>query len=178
MLTYEPTGTAATWFFLDVSFFGFSLDNRGTLADLWAKTGPVHLDSSLSCWNSSLPGGESAIPHWKAAGKFPAWQTDPTQPCNDIYTLLLDQAKQYLLTVSLASIAGSACFIFAADKFKRRKWLTTSFLLLAVMFLVTGGVYYGVNHKSGGPATIVLVALCHFLFNFGKPASSPPPGHS
>jgi PHS family inorganic phosphate transporter-like MFS transporter len=157
-----------------VSFYGFSLDNRGTLADLWATTGPVRLDSSLSCWNSTLPGGESAIPHWKADGRYPAWQTDPTQPCDDIYTLLLDQAKQYLLTVSLASIAGSACFIFAANRFKRREWLTTSFLLLTVMFLVTGGVYYGVNHRAGAPATVVLVALCHFLFNFGQFFPTPP----
>jgi PHS family inorganic phosphate transporter-like MFS transporter len=161
------TGTSATWFLLDVSFYGFSLDNRGTLADLWATTDPAHLNPSLSCWNTTLHGGESAIPGWKAQGRYPAWQTDPTKPCNDLYTLLLDQSKQYLLTVSLASIAGSACFIFAANRFKRREWLTTSFLLLAVMFLVTGAVYYGVNHTTGAPATVVLVALCHFLFNFG-----------
>ncbi|KAB5536595.1 major facilitator superfamily domain-containing protein [Coniochaeta sp. 2T2.1] len=164
---YYLLGTAATWFFLDVSFYGFSLDNRGTLADLWATTNPVHLSPSLPCWDSTLPGGESAIPGWAAAGRYPSWQTDPTQPCKTIYSLLLDQAKQYLLTVSVASIAGSACFIFAANRFRRREWLTTSFLLLAVMFLVTGGVYYGVNHTSGAPATVALVALCHFLFNFG-----------
>lgn len=152
-----------------MSFYGFSLDNRGTLADLWATTGPVPLNPSLSCWNSSLPNGTSAIPSWAASRHYPAWQTDPTQPCSTIYTLLLDQAKQYLLTVSLASIAGSACFIFAANRFKRREWLTTSFLLLALMFLVTGGVYYGVNHRPGAPATVVLVAICHFLFNFGQP---------
>jgi PHS family inorganic phosphate transporter-like MFS transporter len=45
--------------------------------------------------------------------------------------------------------------------------LTASFLLLAVMFVLTGVVYYGVNHTAGAPATVVMVALCHFLFNFG-----------
>jgi PHS family inorganic phosphate transporter-like MFS transporter len=41
------------------------------------------------------------------------------------------------------------------------------------MFVITGGVYYGVNHSSGAPATLVLVAVCHFLFNFGKHCVSP-----
>lgn len=164
---YYLLGTASTWFFLDLSFYGFSLDNRGTLADMWATSGPAHLDPSLSCWTSGLPGGESAIPGWKTDG-YPSWLTDATRPCDSIYDILLDQAKQYLLTVSLSSIAGSVCFIFAANRFKRREWLTTSFLVLAAMFVVTGGVYYGVAHTTGAPATIVLVALCHFLFNFGK----------
>lgn len=163
---YYLLGTSATWFFLDVSFYGFSLDNRGTLADLWATSGPVRLTPSLSCWNSTIPDGKSAIPGWKTDG-IPTWQTDPTKPCNTIYDILLDQARQYLLTVSIASIAGSTCFIFAVNRFKRREWLTTSFLLLAIMFLLTGGVYYAVNRKSGAPATVVMVAICHFLFNFG-----------
>ncbi len=161
-------GTAATWFFLDISFYGFSLDNRGVLADLWATTGKPGLDPSLSCWNSSLAGGNSTVPGWALSGDLPAWQTDITQPCNSIYDVLIEQAKQYLLTVSLSSIAGSACFIFAANRFRRRQWLTTSFLILCVLFLITGGVYYGVSHKSGAPATVVLVAICHFVFNFGE----------
>lgn len=170
---YYLLGTASTWFFLDLSFYGFSLDNRGTLADMWVTTERTTLDASLSCWTSNLPGGQSAVPSWESNG-FPSWQTDPTKPCNTIYDVLLDQAKQYLLTVSLSSIAGSVCFIFAADRFKRREWLTTSFLVLAAMFVVTGGVYYGVHHSSCAPATVVFVALCHFLFNFGKkPASLP-----
>ncbi len=63
------------------------------------------------------------------------------------------------------------------------KWLTTSFLLLAVLFLITGGVYYGVNHTPGAPATVVLVAICHFAFNFAYapgplPLPLPPPPFS
>lgn len=36
-----------------------------------------------------------------------------------------------------------------------------------VLFLLTGGVYYGVAHTRGAPATVVCVAICHFFFNFG-----------
>ncbi|KAK0612953.1 inorganic phosphate transporter [Bombardia bombarda] len=159
-------GTTMTWFFLDISFFGFSLDNRGTLADLWATTRKPALGPDLVCWNSTLPGGagSSLVRGWEY---IPTWQTDATQPCNTIYETLIEQSKQYLLTVSIASIAGSGCFIFAANRIRRRQWLTTSFLILAVLFLITGGVYYAVAHRRGAPATVVLVAICHFVFNFG-----------
>ena len=160
---YYLLGTAATWFFLDISFYGFSLDNRGILSDLWATSNAVPITSNLTCWQ--IHNGTSAVPGWN--GTLPYWQTDNTQPCNTIYQTLLEQAEQYLLTVSIASIAGSACAIFAVNRFPRREWMTTSFLLLAVLFVITGGVYYGVSHGPGAPATVVLVAICHFAFNFG-----------
>lgn len=88
-------------------------------------------------------------------------------PCNNIYDVLLEQAKQYLLTVSISSIAGSICFIFFANRLPRRQWLTFSFITLAVLFVITGCVYYGVAYTHGAPATVTLVALSHFAFNFG-----------
>ena len=160
-------GTAATWFFLDVSFYGMSLDNRGTLSTMWATTTPTKIDSSLECWTSSLRGGNSTVPDWATNG-LPVWSTDATHPCNTIYDVLIEQTKQYLLTVSLASIAGSACFVVFANRIPRRQWLTASFLLLAGFFVITGCVYYGVHQKQGAPATVVFVAICHFMFNFGK----------
>ncbi|KAH6610911.1 hypothetical protein Trco_000931 [Trichoderma cornu-damae] len=163
---YYLLGTSAAWFFLDVSFYGLSLDNRGTLADMWATTKATPINSQLSCWSSSLPGGNSTVPSWVDAG-LPAWQTDATEPCNTIYDVLIQQTKQYLLTVSLASIAGSACFIFFANRIPRRTWLTISFFVLAILFIITGGVYYGVHQKPAAPATVVFVAICHFMFNMG-----------
>jgi PHS family inorganic phosphate transporter-like MFS transporter len=38
---YYLLGTSATWFVLDVSFYGMSLDNRGTLSDMWATAPPA-----------------------------------------------------------------------------------------------------------------------------------------
>ncbi|KAK3311332.1 major facilitator superfamily domain-containing protein [Chaetomium strumarium] len=163
---YYLLGTAMTWFFLDVSFYGFSLDNRGTLADLWATHERVHVSPDLPCWNSTLPGGTPLARTWQTLG-IPTWQSDVTEPCNTIYQTLIEQTKQYLVTVSIASIAGSVCFIFFANRIRRREWLTWSFIILTVLFLVTGGVYYGVSHRPGAPATVVCVAICHFMFNFG-----------
>lgn len=122
-----------------VSFYGFSLDKGSTLADLWATSQKPAITPDLSCWNSTLDGGNSTLPIWNEYG-IPAWQTDYANPCSTIYDTLLDQAKQYLLTVSIASIAGTACYTFAANRLHRRRFLTASFLLLMVLFLITGGV--------------------------------------
>lgn len=151
-----------------LSLDGLSLDNRGTLSDMWATTEPTTLNSSLSCWNSTLPDGNSTAQQerWDLYG-LPIWQTDDTLPCQTIYEVLLEQAKQYLLTVSIASIAGSAAFVMLANRIPRRKWLTISFFVLAILFVVTGCVYYGVARTSGSPATVVFVSLCHFMFNLG-----------
>ncbi|KAH8675299.1 major facilitator superfamily domain-containing protein [Xylariales sp. PMI_506] len=163
---YYLLGTAMTWFILDVGFYGFSLDNRGTLADIWTTTPHAAITPHLSCWNSTVPGGNSTVPDWATHG-VPNWATDLSAPCNSIYEVLLEQAKQYLVTVSIASIAGSICFIAFANRLPRRQWLTVSFVVLAILFMITGGVYYGVAFTSQAPATVTLVAICHFCFNFG-----------
>ncbi|KAG5923078.1 hypothetical protein E4U61_004358 [Claviceps capensis] len=159
-------GAAMTWFLLDVSFYGLSLDNRRTLSDMWATSPPVPIDERLACWHSSIPGGTSTVPQWQVTG-IPAWQTDVLHPCATIYHVLIVQAKQYLLTVSIASLAGSICFIVFANRLPRRHWLTASFLILAVFLLITGGVYYTVRRTAAAPATVVFVAIHHFVFNFG-----------
>lgn len=160
-------GAAMTWFLLDVSFYGLSLDNRRTLSDMWATSPPVPIDERLACWHSSIPGGTSTVPQWQVTG-IPAWQTDVLHPCATIYHVLVVQAKQYLLTVSIASLAGSICFIVFANRLPRRHWLTASFLILAVFLLITGGVYYTVRRTAAAPATVVFVAIHHFVFNFGS----------
>lgn len=160
-------GTAMTWFFLDVSFYGLSLDNRRTLSDMWATKSPVPIDERLECWKSSIPGGNSTVPQWRKSG-IPVWQTDVLHPCATIYDVLIEQTKQYLLTVSIASIAGSVCFIFFANRLPRRHWLTASFLILAVFLVTTGGVYYAVRRTAAASATVVFVAVNHFVFNFGS----------
>ncbi|KAG5933580.1 hypothetical protein E4U53_000943 [Claviceps sorghi] len=160
-------GTSMTWFFLDISFYGLSLDNRKTLSDMWATRPPVPIDEHLECWHSSIPGGNSMVPQWRTAG-VPVWQTDVLHPCTTIYDVLIKQARQYLLNVSIASVAGSVCFILFANRLPRRQWLTASFLILAAFLLITGGVFYTVRRTAAAPATVVFVAIHHFVFNFGS----------
>ncbi|KAK0622653.1 major facilitator superfamily domain-containing protein [Immersiella caudata] len=158
-------GAAATWFILDVALYGFGLDNRATIADLWATQYGTPIDSNLECWASPFPDGNSAVPGW--IDGLPIWQTDRTRPCDTIYDVLLQQAKQYLITVSIGSLLGCICFVIFVNKIPRRQFLTSSFIFLTALFTVTGGVYYGVHHGPYAPTTAVLVGFCHFAFNFG-----------
>ncbi|KAH8747618.1 major facilitator superfamily domain-containing protein [Diaporthe sp. PMI_573] len=132
-------GTSATWFFIDAAFCGFGLDSRTVLADVWATTASVPINSDLPCWESSFPGGTSVVPGW--IDHLPVWQTDATQPCNTIYDVLLQQGKQYLTTVSVGSVLGCACFIYAVDRFPRRHLRSY--------------------------ATVLMVGISHFAINFG-----------
>lgn len=160
-------GTSMTWLILDVALYGFGLDNRAVLADMWAKIHAVDVNESLACWESSIPGGQSLVPTWAEKG-LPNWQTDVTKPCNTIYDVLLDQTKHYLLTVSIGSILGCAAFIVGVNYIPRRQFLTWSFISLTVLFGATGAIYYRVHNTKHAMATAVMVGICHFVFNFGK----------
>jgi PHS family inorganic phosphate transporter-like MFS transporter len=159
-------GTAATWFLLDVTFFGLALDNRATLADMWAiKNEPV-IDDRLPCWESSLEGGISLVPEWANTG-LPVWQTDGKHPCTTIYDVLFEQAIQYLLAVSIGSILGSLCFVLIVDRVPRRQWMVASFAILAALLFITGIVCYCVFETPRAPATIICLGISLFMFNCG-----------
>jgi len=96
----------------------------------------------------------------------PSWNTNPTE-AKTIYDVLYTNGIQSIETVSVASLIGSILFIFVVDYFPRREWLIISFLLQAVLFIITGGSFYAVFHKNSHSVTVTLVAICHFLFNFG-----------
>lgn len=50
-----------------------------------------------------------------------------------------------------------------------------SFLALALLFLITGGVYMRVKASPSAYGTVVMVAICHFAFNFGMCSSGTGP---
>ena len=45
-------------------------------------------------------------------------------------------------------------------------------IALAILFAVTGGVYYRVHNGPNSMATTVMGGICHFAFNYGMPLSS------
>lgn len=105
----------------------------------------------------------------------PSWNTDPTHALNTttlistatIYDSLLNNPIQSMQTVSIASIAGSLLFIMVVNHVPRRQWPIYSFISQAILFIITGGTFYAVFHRENHAVTICLVAVCHFLFNFG-----------
>lgn len=145
-------GASICWFLLDFAFFGIGMGNPRTLAKIFAT------------WDSH-----------KEIPIAPTWNTDPTHALNittlkstaTIYDSLLNNPIQSMQTVSIASILGSLLFIMVVNYVPRRQWLIYSFISQAVLFIVTGGTFYAVFHKENHAVTVCLVAVCHFLFNFG-----------
>lgn len=146
-------GASTCWFLLDFAFFGIGMGNPRTLAKIFAT------------WEDS----NKKIPI------APTWNTDPTYALNvttlkstaTIYSSLLNNPIRSMQTVSIASILGSLLFIMVVNYVPRRQWLIYSFISQAVLFIVTGGTFYAVFHKENHAVTVCLVAVCHFLFNFG-----------
>lgn len=127
----------------DHRFYGLGMNNPRTIAKIFAS-GPV--DESI---------------------RIPSWNTNPQDPSATIYDTLKTNAERSIYTVCIASVAGSALFIFFANYIRRRNWLIGSFLAQGLVFIITGGTFYAVFHKQAHYESVVLVALCHFLFNFG-----------
>jgi PHS family inorganic phosphate transporter-like MFS transporter len=146
-------GTSVCWFLLDFAFFGLGMGNPRTLAKIWSTwDNPQHIPSPQS------------------------WDTNPTLKLDPftlkrnatIYDVLESNATQSIETVSIASIIGSLLFIIVVNFVSRRRWLVWSFLSLSFFLIVTGGTFFAVFHGQYHTVSVVLVAICHFLFNFGE----------
>jgi PHS family inorganic phosphate transporter-like MFS transporter len=85
-----------------------------------------------------------------------------------MYDILVQNAKQSIIAVSIGSLLGSLALIKLIEYFSGKKILTWSFLVLAVMLAITGASFFKVFHTDLHALTIILYALCQFLFNFGE----------
>jgi MFS transporter, PHS family, inorganic phosphate transporter len=85
----------------------------------------------------------------------------------NIYQVIYSNARQSLLTVSIASCIGSLAMIGAVNHVDRRTMLVWTFIALAILLLVTGIVFLEVFHTRAYAATIVLYAFNQLLFQFG-----------
>ncbi|KAK4958292.1 hypothetical protein LTR10_004718 [Elasticomyces elasticus] len=137
-------GTSMTWFLLDIAFYGLGFNSPSTMAKLWTD-GPM-----------------------PTCGEVPAYLTvSSVGKDGNIYQVLYSNARQSLLTTSIASCVGSLALILAINHIDRRIMLIWSFIVLAVLLLVTGIVFLQVFHTTGYAATIVLYALNQLVFSFG-----------
>ncbi|KAF2098772.1 MFS general substrate transporter [Rhizodiscina lignyota] len=138
-------GTSITWFLLDFAFYGLGINNPRTLAKLWqSKPITTHNNSTIL-----------------------AWQADASKPNATIYDVLHDNAVHQLITVSIGSVLGSMILIKVINYFPRKKGLSWSFIIMAIILAATGGSFLGTFQKSTFILTIFLYALCQFFFNLG-----------
>ncbi|KAH8747617.1 phosphate transporter [Diaporthe sp. PMI_573] len=152
-------GISAMCFLVELGFYEFGLDYGRLLADIWSTTPTIRIDAlqALEC----LPEGISSIPGW--SNGLPVWQTNSNNPCMTIYDVLIHQFRRYIATASAGSLLGGLCSIIVVNRIRRRSFLTLSFGITSIMFLVTWAIYYVANHSSRSLATVVMLSISHFV---------------
>jgi MFS transporter, PHS family, inorganic phosphate transporter len=103
------------------------------------------------------------------------WNQSLSEPVS-IYSQIGDYAKREMILVSIGAIVGCLALLTFINIASRKQILVWSFLCLAVLFIVTGGIIVFIGSTMGivGPGThnsaivITLYVLCHVTFNLGK----------
>lgn len=135
--------TSMCWFLLDFAFYGLGINSPIKLAAIWA-----------SAQSSTTTPSED-------------WQNPYVVNGKQIYNVLFENAKQYIITISTGSILGSVALILLIDKIPRIKWLIGSFIILALFFMITAATLSTVEFTPTHSLTIVFYTICQFFFNFG-----------
>ncbi|KAF2004535.1 MFS general substrate transporter [Amniculicola lignicola CBS 123094] len=138
-------GTCATWFLLDVAFYGLGISSPHMLAVVWA--------------NKQAPSVEG--------GELEPWNPDPTHPKDTIVDVLRSNSKELILTSALGALLGSIGLIICIDWFRRKRFLQWSFLVLSGFLLATA-LSMRYNFATGRwRVTFAFYMICQILFNFG-----------
>ncbi|OXV07485.1 hypothetical protein Egran_04750 [Elaphomyces granulatus] len=151
-------GTSICWFILDFAFYGLSVNSPRNIATLWSQSDTV-LNIPIPDWisdPSSVNSSSSANSSSSVVPSYPA-----------IYQVLMQNGKQSILTVSIGSLIGSLIIIKTINYFPRKTIFAWSFLLVAVLLLITGGTYLATFQTGQHAITIVLYGLCQLFFNLG-----------
>jgi hypothetical protein len=91
------------------------------------------------------------------------WRTDPGSP--SISQMLQANATRSMIVVSIGSILGNAVLLFLIDRFRRQRILVTTFLILAVLFAITGGpLLSATNEGRSHKVTTAFLGMMHFFF--------------
>lgn len=193
--------TSFCWFLLDFCFYALGINSPRPLAALWASETPnVNITSvvpaatttmtipfthavtfSGTVYNvttsflANIPPPTTTVTSVIAATDsslhVPDYQNiwDPT---NNMFQELSNNAKFYVYTISITSLAGSALLIAIIDFIPRKTWLVSSFLLLSIWFAVLGGVMTATEFTESHIVNVALYAFCQFFFNLGKFSSN------
>ena len=157
--------TAFCWFFLDFAFYALGINNPRQISAIWDNYLPLpERNNTRYDWPSTLLIGINNPTFSNET--VPDWQ-NPFDPNTDIYHELFNSAKQYIITISSGSLAGSLALLYFIDNIPRKMWLVYSFLTLAVLFAVLGAFYKYAAFTESHWSIMVFYILCQFFFNFG-----------
>ncbi|KAH8806115.1 major facilitator superfamily domain-containing protein [Xylogone sp. PMI_703] len=151
--------TSICWFLLDIAFYGLGIGNPRQLAAIWASSN----HTEVSGW----PYTHRQSPYATFSNStFPDWE-NPFNPNTNMYHELFDNAFKYTITVSIGSILGSVVLILVINRLKRKLLLVRTFIILFILFAVTGATLKAVEFQTAHALTIAFYILCQFFFNFG-----------
>lgn len=137
-------GTSLCWFLLDIGFYALSLNSPSTVSKLWYQDA------------DSTP-------------NRPVWATnlDVKDPQAGIYTILITNTTHSLIISSIGAIVGAVLMVYFIDRVNRKKFQLGSFLVLAVLFIVTGATFSSTVQTGFHGVTITLFVLCQLAFYCG-----------
>jgi PHS family inorganic phosphate transporter-like MFS transporter len=145
---------AGCWFLLDFAYYGIQINTPRFLAKLWAssKANPAVKD----------------IPSWLSD---PAtWNPATSTATTDIYHVLLTNARNAMISVSIGSIIGSLVLIKIIPHIPRTKWLSYSFAVTGLFLAATGVAFLKTFETGAFGVTLMLYIIVQFLFNVGPNA--------
>jgi len=151
---WHLTLVSALWFIMDIAWYGLSMESPSALSTLWHDPSrPLITPRASSSLLDTCPDSDD-------------WRTDPGHP--SISRVLQANAIRSMLIVSIGSILGNIALLFLIDRFRRRLILLVTFVLLALLFAITGGTLLaaarrGENHVHA----TVFFGIMHFFFTVG-----------
>jgi PHS family inorganic phosphate transporter-like MFS transporter len=144
-------GTSICWFLLDFAFYGLGMGSPAVLSKLFAST-DLQISNHSTLANTA---------------KNPTWNTNPWGS-GDIFKISLENSSRSIEVMSIASILGCLASLYVVDYRCRKRSLVWSFGILAVLFVVAGGIF-GTVYKQieSHISELILVGICHWTFNVG-----------
>lgn len=148
-------GISVLWGVMDVAWYGLSMDSPSALSTL------VHDPSNhSSSFNVKRSDNNTCNNHLRNA--------DLWDPSTTVDKMLQDNSIRSLLIVSIASFLGSIAAIVIINRFRRKSILMVTFLLLSLLFTVSGGTLIAADRAGKVRlVTIVFYAILQFVFNLG-----------
>ncbi|KAI0884550.1 MFS general substrate transporter [Annulohypoxylon maeteangense] len=146
-------GVMATWYLLDLAYYGLGLDNPKLISTIWLSDPPPQSNVSTSlgdvmCNNAS-------------------WRADPAQPNITIYEMLQQDSMRNIITISSGALPGSIVILLAIDYLPRTTWMGWMFVALAALFAINGGTFFVTFETDKHALTMTLYVLAQFVFNLG-----------
>lgn len=144
-------GVMATWWILDLAYYGLGLDNPKTISTIWLS--------------NPLPA--SSVPYSSDACNAAIWRADPAQPNITIYEMLTQDSIRDIVTISSGALPGSIIILFAIDYLPRTTWMGWMFVVLAGLFAINGGTFFVTFETHQHALTVTLYVLAQVIFNLG-----------